>query len=298
MTQLVKPLESLRMPPKGKGPAKVSASVTETAEHPEVEITGSSSDSPGENTVEFLTVKLELKCSIMDAQKTIPKFKPGNVGRAEAASTYINWSSKIQSWMMLIGLDGFLKVKESEIASDASLSTLDTQFYALLHVAVDDAKASSIITQSWNSGLRAWHALRRYYASDDSQAIENLNRKLESCKLTKNESIEEWLIRLRQMESILLTTGSPKTEKKMLGIIRRNLPAEYGDFIRTIHLLGVQSRENFEEKLIAYTELLEGMRGNDATDTKPKNIALVSSSTRQHRPDSFASSSRARNQTN
>ena len=85
------------MPPKRGDSGKEPASTTDTAMNSDVMITGSSSDSsPADNMSVHPMIRIELKCSIMDAQKTIPKFNPGNVGRAEAASTYINWSSKVQ----------------------------------------------------------------------------------------------------------------------------------------------------------------------------------------------------------
>src|SRR5690242_9362945 len=64
----------------------------------------------------------------------------------------------------------------------------------------------------------------------------------------------------KQMETILLTVGSPRTDREMMSIIRRNLPEEYSNFIRTVHLVGIQSREDFEEKLIVHTEFIEGTR--------------------------------------
>ena len=109
---------------------------------------GSSSTPSTTDTVAASTVRIELKCSIMEAQRTVHKFNPGNVGREEAASIYINWASKMQSWLMLIGIDGLLKKSEAEIYSDVQLNTLNVQFYALLHSSVENPKASSIVTQA------------------------------------------------------------------------------------------------------------------------------------------------------
>ena len=40
-----------------------------------------------------------MRCSIADAHKTIHKFEPGAVNRAEAACSYITWAGKMKSWL-------------------------------------------------------------------------------------------------------------------------------------------------------------------------------------------------------
>jgi hypothetical protein len=167
----------------------------------------------------------------------------------------------MRSWLRLVGLHNLLSKTDLEIADDQVLKEIDADFHALLNSATTDMTASSIIIQSGDSGVKAWKALQVYYASNDLQAIEKLKVKIEGCRPEKGENIEKWLIRLRQMESILCTTGHRKSDDEMIAIIKWNLPSKFNNFLQIMNTKKRKSRETFEEKLIVQAELLNTWDG-------------------------------------
>src|SRR5689334_22618098 len=101
------------MPPrKGKGPATAENADAESSAQDSEAVPNEYTDADSETAS---TADIQLRCSIMEAQKTVHKFCPGNVTRAEATSVYINWASKMQSWLILVGIDGLLQLSEAEI---------------------------------------------------------------------------------------------------------------------------------------------------------------------------------------
>ena len=182
--------------------------------------------------------------------------------KVKNACAFRQWEKKVRSWLKLSNCIWILR-SPSRKAKYPSLFTLaDEHFYIGIEGAITDRVLLSIVQSDevGESGIRALTALQNHFSLvDDEFTIDLLDNTLQTCFIMKDETVEEWLVRRRELEELLAGTYRKKSDDQLLTLLRKSLPEPLKEVNKQLTIKGgkyVNDRAKYEYSLKAYARLI------------------------------------------
>ena len=224
--------------------------------------------------------KYKLSCTRLEAKKGLEPLKTVDGKPVQNAILFNQWEKQLVNWMKTVNIywavnPNTSEEKKSKHAKDYK-KALETLYICLESAVVDHvAKAEVQDERNQENGAAALIRLRSYFQREkDEINLESVEEEFRACKPSKGETIEAWLLRIRQFEVLLANTERKKTDSEVLTIIKRNLPKEFSEFkLKYAMKEGVQ-RDAYVKALKKWAQYLQYPKKNvsNASD----DAALVS----------------------
>ena len=207
--------------------------------------------------------KYKLSCTRLEAKRGLEPLVTSDGKPVQNAVCFHQWEKLLTNWMKTVTIfwavnpntSDETKSKHGKDLKDA-LETL----YICLESAVVDPVAKAEVQDGGNEedGARALARLRSYFKKEkDEINLELMEEEFRLCKPGKGETIEAWLLRVRQYEVLLSSTERKKTDSEVLAVIKKNLPKEFSEFkLRYAMKEGVQ-REAYVKALKKWAQYLQ-----------------------------------------
>ena len=207
--------------------------------------------------------KYKLSCTRLEAKRGLEPLVTSDGKPVQNAVCFHQWEKLLTNWMKTVNIfwavdpntSDETKSKHGKDLKDA-LETL----YICLESAVVDPVAKAEVQDGRNEedGARALARLRSYFKKEkDEINLELMEEEFRLCKPSKGETIEAWLLRVRQYEVLLSSTERKKTDSEVLAVIKKNLPKEFSEFkLRYAMKEGVQ-REAYVKALKKWAQYLQ-----------------------------------------
>ena len=180
--------------------------------------------------------KYKLSCTRLEAKKGLEPLSTRDGYPVQNAIAFNQWEKQLVNWMKTVNVywavnpstNDEKKVKHAK----QYMKALETLYICLESAVLDPvAKAEVQDEDNEGNGEKALVRLREYFRKEkDEINLEAIEDDFRACKPTPGETIEAWLLRIRQFEVLLLNTERKKTDSEVLTIIKRNLPKEFNEF--------------------------------------------------------------------
>ena len=224
--------------------------------------------------------KYKLSCTRLEAKKGIEPLKTTDGKPVQNAIIFNQWEKQLVNWMKTVNIYWAVNPSTSEEKKAKHrknyVKALETLYICLESAVVDPvAKAEVQDERNQDDGAKALARLRDYFKKEkDEINLEFIEDDFRACKPSKGETIEAWLLRIRQFEVLLSNTERKKTDSEVLTIIKRNLPKEFSEFkLKYAMKEGVQ-RDSYVKALKKWAQYLQYPKATMAVDD---NTALMSS---------------------
>lgn len=224
--------------------------------------------------------KYKLSCTRLEAKKGLEPLKTVDGKPVQNAILFNQWEKQLVNWMKTVNIywavnPNTSEEKKSKHAKDYK-KALETLYICLESAVVDHvAKAEVQDERNQENGAAALIRLRSYFQREkDEINLESVEEEFRACKPSKGETIEAWLLRIRQFEVLLANTERKKTDSEVLTIIKRNLPKEFSEFkLKYAMKEGVQ-RDAYVKALKKWAQYLQYPKKN--VSNASEDAALVS----------------------
>jgi transposase InsO family protein len=227
--------------------------------------------------------KYKLSCTRLEAKKGLEPLVTKDGLPVQNAIIYNQWEKQLVNWMKTVNVywavDPNTTEEKKNKHAKAHAKALET-LYICLESAVQDPVAKAEVQDEGNQedGAKALKALKDYFKKEkDEVNLESVEEEFRDCKPAKGETIEAWLLRIRQFEVLLANTERKKTDSEVLCIIKKNLPREFAEFKLKYAMKEGVKRESYVKALKKWAQYLQYPKKGmvDLTD----DTALVTAAT-------------------
>ena len=246
-------------------------------------------------TVELAKEKLQkykLSCTRLEAKKGLEPLTTRDGHPVQNAMAFNQWERQLVNWMKTVNVywavdpatSATKKVKHAKQYAQA-LETL----YICLESAVLDPVAKAEVQNEANGcdGGLALSRLRDYFRKEkDEINLEAIEDDFRACKPTPGETIEAWLLRIRQFEVLLLNTERRKTDSEVLTIIKRNLPKDFSDFKLKYAMKEGVKRDSYVRALKKWAQYLQYPGKSTTTEMEEQALVVPTKPSQQPSPTS------------
>jgi hypothetical protein len=207
--------------------------------------------------------KYKLSCTRLEAKKGLEPLTTRDGHPVQNAMAFNQWEKQLVNWMKTVNvywaIDPSTSMEKKGKHAKQYTKALET-LYICLESAVLDPVAKAEVQDEANGcdGARALARLQTYFRKEkDEINLEAIEDDFRACKPAPGETIEAWLLRIRQFEVLLSNTERKKTDSEVLTIIKRNLPKEFGEFkLKYAMKEGVQ-RDSYVRALKKWAQYLQ-----------------------------------------
>ena len=176
--------------------------------------------------------KYKLSCTRLEAKKGLELLKTTDGKPVQNAILFNQWEKQLVNWMKTVNIYWAVSPNTTEGKKAKHkkeyMKAMETLYICLESAVVDPvAKAEVQDDRNMEDGALALERLRSYFKKEkDEINLESVEEEFRACKPAKGETIEAWLLRIRQFEVLLANTERKKTDSEVLTIIKRNLPKQ------------------------------------------------------------------------
>ena len=214
--------------------------------------------------------KLKKKYKIKEPKRELARLTVVSGKKIENACKFAQWEKKLRSWEKSANIVWIYDRPDIKAKYPSLFRRADEALFIAIEGAVSDRVLLNIVQSDRvkESGVRALRHLRKHFnLSKDVFAVDLLDDTLTNCHINRGETVEEWLVRRRELEDLLGTTDRQKTDSQLLTLLRKSIPEELKEVNRQLTISGgkvVYSRKKYELALKEYARLIGFPSGDNS----------------------------------
>ena len=185
--------------------------------------------------------KMKKKYKIREPKRDLAKLTIVSGKKIENACRFVQWEKKLRSWEKSANIVWIHDRPEVKAKYPSLFYKADETLFIAIEGAVNDRVLLNLVQSDRvkESGVRALRYLRRHFnLSRDVFAVDLLDDALTNCSINKGETVEEWLVRRRELEDLLGTTDRQKTDSQLLTLLRKSIPEELKEVNKQLTITG------------------------------------------------------------
>ena len=225
--------------------------------------------------------KAKKKYKVKETKRELASLVVVTGKKVQNACVFRQWEKKLRSWLKLANCIWILRSPQRKAKYPSLFTLSDEHMYIAIESAVTDRVLLSLVQSDavGESGTKALEALQSHFSlEDDEFTIDLLDNTLQNCFINKDETVEEWLVRRKELEDLLSSTYRKKTDDQLLTLLRKSLPEPLKEVNKQLTIKGgkaINDRAKYEFSLKSYAKLIGYPHGDAAaapSDSKYRAI--------------------------